>query len=103
MFNITHFYAYKCVAQISPRTNSHTKIRLSKQGMKRVNTNQHGDHYVNIIIVVPKFLSSKQEALIKAYAELEENTPGTIRDISYKKDGKFNIFLVKPINFKFIL
>jgi len=56
--------------------------------MKRVNTNQHGDHYVNIKVVVPTSLSSKQEALIKAYAELEENTPGTIRDISYKKDGK---------------
>lgn len=73
--------------QILPGTNSHTKIRLSKQGMKRVNTNQYGDHYINIKLVVPKSLTSKQEALIKAYAELEENTPGTIKDITYKKDG----------------
>jgi len=71
-----------------PGTSSHTKIRLSKQGMKRVNSNQHGDHYVNIKIDVPKSLSSKQEALIKAYAEIEDNTPGTIKDIIYKKDGK---------------
>lgn len=56
--------------------------------MKRVNSNQHGDHYVHIKIDVPKSLKSKQEALIKAYAELEENTPGTIKDITYKKDGK---------------
>lgn len=56
--------------------------------MKRVNTTTYGDHYVNIKIAVPKSLTSKQEALIKAYAELEENTPGTIRDITYKKDGK---------------
>lgn len=56
--------------------------------MKRINSNQQGDHYVNIKIVTPKTLSSKQEALIKAYAELEENTPGVIKDITYKKDGK---------------
>jgi len=60
--------------------------------MKRVNTNQYGDHYINIKLVVPKSLTSKQEALIKAYAELEENTPGTIKDITYKKDGKFPYF-----------
>lgn len=53
-----------------------------------MNSNQYGDHYVNIKIDTPKVLSSKQEALIKAYAELEENTPGTIKDITYKKDGK---------------
>jgi len=56
--------------------------------MKRVNSNQHGDHYVIIKIDVPKSLSTKQKALIKAYAEIEENTPGTIIDITYKKDGK---------------
>lgn len=56
--------------------------------MKKVNSNQHGDHYVNIKVEVPKSLTSKQEALIQAYAELEENTPGTIRGITYKKDGK---------------
>lgn len=55
--------------------------------MKRVNSNQYGDHYINIKIDIPKSLTSKQEALIKAYAELEENTPGTIKNITYKKDG----------------
>lgn len=53
-----------------------------------MNSNQYGDHYVNIKIDVPKSLSSKQEALIKAYAEIEENTPGAIKDLTYKKDGK---------------
>ncbi|XP_050539318.1 protein tumorous imaginal discs, mitochondrial-like isoform X2 [Daktulosphaira vitifoliae] len=73
--------------QISPGTSSHTKIRLNKQGLKRVNSNNHGDHYVIIKIEVPKSLSSKQETLIKAYAEIESDTPGTIRGINYKKDG----------------
>lgn len=56
--------------------------------MKRVNSNQQGDHYVNIKVDVPKSLTNKQQALIKAYAELEDNTPGTIQGITYKKDGK---------------
>ncbi|VVC34427.1 Hypothetical protein CINCED_3A001437 [Cinara cedri] len=72
---------------ITPGTSSHTKIRLTKQGMKRINSNQHGDHYVNIKIDVPKSLTAKQKELIKVYAELEENTPGTINGITYKKDG----------------
>jgi len=55
--------------------------------MKRVNSNLLGDHYVNIKIDVPKSLTKKQEALIKAYAELEEKTPGTIKDLNHKKDG----------------
>lgn len=53
-----------------------------------MNSNQHGDHYVNIQIDVPKSLTAKQEELIKKYAELEENTPGTIKNVTYKKDGK---------------
>ncbi|KAL4103511.1 hypothetical protein QTP88_018877 [Uroleucon formosanum] len=73
--------------QIAPGTSSHTKIRLFKQGMKKVNSNLLGDHYVNIKVDVPKSLTKKQEALIKAYAELEENTPGTIKDLHHKKDG----------------
>ncbi|CAI6353177.1 unnamed protein product [Macrosiphum euphorbiae] len=73
--------------QIAPGTSSHTKIRLFKQGMKRVNSNLLGDHYVNVKIDVPKSLTKKQEALIKAYAELEEKTPGTIKDLNHKKDG----------------
>lgn len=58
--------------------------------MKRVNSNQHGDHYVNIKIDTPKSLTAKQEELIKEYALLEEKTPGTIKDITLKKDGKLN-------------
>lgn len=53
-----------------------------------MNSNNHGDHYVNIKIDIPKSLTSKQEALVKAYAELEENTPGTIRNMTHKTDGK---------------
>ncbi|XP_043592772.1 protein tumorous imaginal discs, mitochondrial-like isoform X1 [Bombus pyrosoma] len=73
--------------QIRPGTSSHTKIRLNNKGMKKVNGTGHGDHYVQIKIVVPTKLTDKQLALLQAYAELEDDTPGTIHSITYKTDG----------------
>lgn len=71
-----------------PGTASHTKIRLSGKGMKKVSGYGHGDHYVTFKIVVPKKLDEKQKALIMAYAELEKDTPGQIMGVTFKKDGK---------------
>ncbi|CAH1105528.1 unnamed protein product [Psylliodes chrysocephalus] len=73
--------------QVLPGTSSHTKIRLSGKGMKRVNGYGHGDHYVTFKVAVPKHLNEKQKALAMAYAELETDTPGTIMGITFKKDG----------------
>ncbi|CAH1161740.1 unnamed protein product [Phyllotreta striolata] len=73
--------------QIIPGTSSHTRIRLSGKGLKRVNGYGHGDHYVLFKIIVPKHLNQKQKALAMAYAELEADTPGTIMGITLKKDG----------------
>ncbi|XP_046672184.1 protein tumorous imaginal discs, mitochondrial-like isoform X2 [Homalodisca vitripennis] len=78
--------------QISPGTSSHTRLRLSEKGLKKVNTTSgYGDHYVHIKVKVPKKLTEKQRALVLAYAELEDDTPGIIRGITYKKDGNPNI------------
>lgn len=74
--------------QITPGTSSHTRIRLSGKGMKRVNGIGYGDHYVNIKIMVPKQLDIKQRALLQAYAELETDTPGSIYGVTFKTDGK---------------
>ncbi|XP_026736145.1 protein tumorous imaginal discs, mitochondrial-like isoform X1 [Trichoplusia ni] len=74
--------------QIMPCTSSHSTIRLSRKGMKRVSQHGYGDHYVHIKIQVPKSLSSKQKALIYTYAELEEDTPGQIHGVSFDRDGK---------------
>lgn len=71
-----------------PGTSSHTRIRLSSKGMKKINGYGHGDHYVSFKIKVPTKLSDKQRALAIAYAELEEDTPGQIMGITEKKDGK---------------
>ncbi|KAF7284846.1 hypothetical protein GWI33_021489 [Rhynchophorus ferrugineus] len=75
------------VIQIKPGTSSHTKIRLSGKGMKKVNGYGHGDHYVTLKIKAPTKLNDKQKALIQAYAELEEDTPGQILGVTYKTDG----------------
>lgn len=48
----------------------------------------YGDHYVQIKIAVPSKLNEKQMALLQAYAELEEDTPGSIYGITFKTDGK---------------
>lgn len=50
-------------------------------------TSSYGDHYVHIKVNIPKTLGEKQQALIVAYAELEEDTPGIIRGITLKTDG----------------
>ncbi|XP_071452761.1 protein tumorous imaginal discs, mitochondrial-like isoform X2 [Hetaerina americana] len=77
--------------QISPGTSSHARIRLSGKGMKKVNTYGHGDHYVHLRVDVPKHLNEKQKALMMAYAELEENTPGTIYGLNRTADGNESV------------
>ncbi|KAG4079868.1 hypothetical protein HA402_014999 [Bradysia odoriphaga] len=74
--------------QIMPGTSSHTKINLSGKGLKRVNSHGQGNHYVDLKITIPKKLTQEQKALLQAYAELEENTPGQIMGITHKTDGK---------------
>ena len=53
-----------------------------------MNSFGYGDQYVKLKISVPRKLNEKQRALIQAYAELEDDTPGIIRGITYKKDGE---------------
>ncbi|XP_012261563.1 protein tumorous imaginal discs, mitochondrial-like isoform X2 [Athalia rosae] len=74
--------------QIRPGTPSHTKIRLSGKGLKKVNSLGYGDHYVEIKIAIPSSLTEKQKALLQAYAELESNTPGSIYGVTFKTDGQ---------------
>ncbi|XP_020799078.1 protein tumorous imaginal discs, mitochondrial isoform X1 [Drosophila serrata] len=74
---------------VEPGTSSHHKIMLRGKGLKRVNAHGHGDHYVHIKIAVPdsRKLDEKRRALIEAYAELEEDTPGQIHGIARRNDG----------------
>lgn len=81
--------------QIPKGTSSHTRIRLSGKGIRRVNSYGYGDHYVHIKIKVPQKLSQKQRALLAMYAEMEEDTPGTIDGIVNTTDGKDDIYAGK--------
>ncbi|XP_017302619.1 protein tumorous imaginal discs, mitochondrial isoform X1 [Diaphorina citri] len=72
---------------IEPGSSSHTKIRLKEKGLKKMGSQGYGDHYVHLKVRMPRKLSDQQKALIQAYAELEDDTPGTIHGITYKKDG----------------
>ncbi|GFT49560.1 protein tumorous imaginal discs, mitochondrial [Nephila pilipes] len=71
--------------KIPPGTQSHKVFRFSGKGIKRSSGFGHGDHYVHIKIDIPQNLSGVQYDLIKAYAELEKNTPGSIQGISSSK------------------
>lgn len=75
-----------------PGTSSHTRIRLSGKGMKKVDGYGHGDHYITIKIAIPKHLNPKQKALAQAFAELETDTPGQILGVTLKTDGELNNF-----------
>ncbi|VDO40071.1 unnamed protein product, partial [Brugia timori] len=68
--------------QIPSGTASHTKMRLTGKGIKKLNYAGYGDQYINIKVKVPKLLTDKQKALIQAWAELETDTPGTIQGVS---------------------
>ncbi|XP_053664104.1 protein tumorous imaginal discs, mitochondrial [Anopheles marshallii] len=74
--------------QITPGTSSHTRITLTGKGLKRVNSYGSGNHYVHLKIQIPTRLTPKQKALIQAYAELEDDTPGQIMGVTFKTDGK---------------
>jgi len=74
--------------QIPASTTSHTRMRMTGKGIKKVSGYGHGDHYIDIKIKAPKKLSDKQLALLQAYAEIESDTPGTIRGLTYALGGK---------------
>lgn len=73
--------------QIPTGTSSHTRMRMAGKGIKKVSGYGYGDHYINIRIDPPKDLNEKQRALLQAFAETENNTPGTINGLAYTQKG----------------
>ena len=53
--------------KIPSGTQPDSLIRLRGKGVKAVNGNAHGDHYVRIKISIPKNLTSKQKELLKEF------------------------------------
>lgn len=73
--------------QIQPGTSSHHTICLENKGLKRVNVAGNGNHYIHILIRIPKKLSDEQKALLQVYGEIEADTPGHIMGMTFKNDG----------------
>ncbi|OQR75027.1 protein tumorous imaginal discs, partial [Tropilaelaps mercedesae] len=68
--------------RVQPGTSSHTKIRITGKGLRRVNASGYGDHYVNIKIEVPTSLTPEMKALMQAFAEVDKQSGkyGTVGD-----------------------
>ena len=63
-------------------TSSHTEMTLSGRGIKHMESyNTHGDHVVHIMIKMPASMTEEQREIIREYAYLEKNTPGTINGV----------------------
>ena len=74
--------------RIPPGTSSHSVLTLSERGFKRLDAvHAHGDHFVHLKIRVPSCLTEAQKDLIKQFAYLETNTPGTISGIDRSRPG----------------
>ncbi|CAJ0597887.1 unnamed protein product [Cylicocyclus nassatus] len=64
---------------IPPGTASHTKMRLSGKGVKRLHSAGYGDQYIHIKVGVPSHLSAEQRELMLAWAATEKPKSGTIK------------------------
>lgn len=70
-------------------TQSGTVFRLKGKGVPRVNSAGRGDHYVKVIVDVPKSLNSEQEEALKAFMDA---CGETVEGAPEKKKHKKGIF-----------
>ncbi|CAM4934478.1 unnamed protein product, partial [Rotaria socialis] len=63
-------------------TQSHQRFRLIGKGVKRLNGQGTGDHYVHVKIKIPIRLTPEQKALMLSFAELDKNKDGTVNGSS---------------------
>ena len=69
-------------------TQSGELFRLADGGMPVVNTSRKGDLLVEIKVLTPTSLSSRQEELLRAFAEAEADKPINKAKKMFKKVGK---------------
>jgi molecular chaperone DnaJ len=50
-------------------TQGGTIFRLKGKGVKKLNRNDHGDHYVRIVVEIPQKLSEKQKTALRTFDE----------------------------------
>ncbi|EFP06306.1 CRE-DNJ-10 protein [Caenorhabditis remanei] len=69
-------------------TGSHTKMRLTGKGVKRLHSIGHGDQYMHIKVTVPKYLTAEQKAIMLAWAATEKLKDGTIKGLDTVEEKK---------------
>jgi len=76
--------------RIPQGTSSHTEMTLSGRGIKNMESHSaYGDHIVHIMIKMPVNMTEEQKELIREYAYLEKDTPGTIAGIDKSTFGRY--------------
>merc|ERR1719297_712639 len=76
--------------RIPQGTSSHTEMTLSGRGIKHMESyNTHGDHVVHIMIKIPASMTEEQREIIREYAYLEKDTPGTINGVDKSRFTNF--------------
>jgi len=58
--------------KIPPGTQSDTIFRFKKRGVPHLYDKGRGDHYIRIIVEIPKSISEEQKQLLRKYKELEK-------------------------------
>jgi len=66
---------------IQPGTQSHQQMRLIGRGVPHLNGHGKGDHYINIKIHLPKYLTKRQKDLIVAFAESDDSISGSVNGV----------------------
>ncbi len=62
-----------------------TVYRLAKQGMPRLRRRGRGDLFVHVGVAIPTELSDEQEALLRTYAELRDESPAAAKKRLFKR------------------
>ncbi len=70
-------------------TQPGTVFRLKAKGVPRVNSVGRGDHYVKVIVDVPKSLNEKQTEALRMFMEASGEAPETTVEKKKHKKGIF--------------
>ncbi|MDU1411506.1 MAG: molecular chaperone DnaJ [Clostridium sp.] len=74
--------------KIPAGTQPGTVFRLKGKGVQRVNSTVKGDHYVKVIVDVPKTLNEKQEEALRMFMEASGEEVATTEQAEKKKHKK---------------
>jgi molecular chaperone DnaJ len=72
----------KVEISIPEGTQNGTTIRLRGKGVKKLNRSDRGDEFINVVVEVPKNLSSAQKDLLSAFEQ-------SLTDDNYAKRKSF--------------